>query len=393
MINNQIKKSQLAFSLLLCFVCLTNKVSGTGLPPQKTTSLILRLNDSALLPLNDSVSLSSNLNAKFAQFNVEYFKKIYSNENLGNFYGDLFYLTCSDTSNGFDTLIIDSLKKIDGIYGVVLLNKYVYTTGCASPITINDAYLDQFGNTLDWNGHSAKWHLDGTDAYCGWKITKGDPDSSFIAIIEGFVDINHPDLNGKVISSQRVPASQLPLNLSYTNYQGNHGTEVFGTAVAKTDDNLGIASTGFRLKAAHYEYIQDGSNVEPLSAVLSILNAAKDGYKVINASFTNIFYAASSINGYKNAEDFLRSLVERKVTMVLSSGNGSGQAGGKYEFTATIPGVIVVGGIGEDYKVDLDQGPGVKLFAIGSHVDIYAPANFILTTTKRPSNSGPGVYA
>jgi thermitase len=126
--------------------------------------------------------------------------------------------------------------------------------------------------------YSRQWGLTQIQAPAAWDITTGSSDVT-IAIVDSGIDLDHPDLNGKIILGYDYVNGDWVPDDDY-----GHGTHVAGIAAAWTNNGQGVAgvSWGARLMALKVLNASgDGSYADVASAVTY---AADNGAKIINLS-------------------------------------------------------------------------------------------------------------
>lgn len=125
---------------------------------------------------------------------------------------------------------------------------------------------------------SSQWGMAKVQAPQAWDITHGTP-STVIAILDTGIDLEHPDLAGKVISSINFT------NSPTANANGNiHGTHVAGIAAALTNNALGVAGLGRDCSLMNVKVLGDDGYGYYSWISEGIIWAADNGAKVINLS-------------------------------------------------------------------------------------------------------------
>ncbi|HEX2024339.1 MAG TPA: S8 family serine peptidase [Acidimicrobiales bacterium] len=143
-------------------------------------------------------------------------------------------------------------------------------------------------------------------------------DDVLIAVIDTGVDMNHPDLRGKVAGS--AVCLDGPCREGGGQDDNGHGTEVAGIAVANTDNGRGIAAVapGAKLLVAKVLDSDGAGRVDDINA--GIRWAVDRGAKVINLSLGDPDFLLTSLVGTP-----LRPGIEyawtRGAVPVLASGN------------------------------------------------------------------------
>jgi subtilisin family serine protease len=180
-------------------------------------------------------------------------------------------------------------------------------------------------------GFGAVKHLELVNAKAAWDITRG-----LDCIKVGISDIgftHHTDLDANVVNLNSLPAGVNLYNASgpWDSYAGTHGTEVASMVAAITDNGMGIASLGNKVKVAYYNW----GNVD------YVLQAANDGCKVVNCSWGHGGYSAYE-------ESILNIVYGMGVTVVAGAGNTNTTA---YFYPASYDHVISVTSVGSEMEV------------------------------------------
>ena len=125
---------------------------------------------------------------------------------------------------------------------------------------------------------SFQWGLTKIGAPQAWEVTTGSGDF-IIAIVDSGIDLDHPDLDGKIILGYDYVNEDW-----YPDDDFGHGTHVAGIAAAWTNNGLGVAgvSWGARLMALKVlDAVGSGSYYDVANAVTY---AADNGAQIINLS-------------------------------------------------------------------------------------------------------------
>jgi subtilisin family serine protease len=226
-----------------------------------------------------------------------------------------------------------------------------------------------------------------------WGITTGDP-SVVIAILDTGVDLDHPDLVGKLwVNADEVPNNGLDDDGNgfvddwhgYDFWYGDadpsddhgHGTHVSGIAAAATDNEIGVAALGWH------------------SSFMPLKTQSRNGWGTTNELVEAIGYAVD--NG--------ASVINMSVGQELTLCPAALQAAIDY---ADAHGVLVVAAVGnQDLEPDKDFYPAAceNVLAVaattswdgrigsdyGTYVDVAAPGHDIQSTLdggSYGSNSG-----
>ena len=230
----------------------------------------------------------------------------------------------------------------------------------------------------DWPYKDAWSQLGLADA---WDLItqQGSGQQIIIAVIDSGIDLNHPDLVGRLISGY-----------DFANQDGTpeddsgHGTKVSGIIGATGDNGTGIAGVAWDVNIAimpvKFMKVNEGKTTGNLSdAIDSIYYAVDNGAKIINASWG--FYESS-----KSLNEAIAYAKSKGVLFVASAGN-SGQDNDKkdhFPSNCSLDNVIAVGAMDSSGSMASFSNYGQK------SVDIMAPGVGITTTTI---NSGYVSYA
>lgn len=169
---------------------------------------------------------------------------------------------------------------------------------------------------------SQQWYLDFVQARQAWNVIGSGPGrGTIIAVIDDGIDVNHPDLQGKIVDFLIAPGvgALAPNN----NNDGRHGTHVAGTAAAATNNGIGVAGIcpTCRILAirAYSDVLPQGSVG---TAAWAITEAADRGARVINMSFG--FQTPNDFPSIKPIGDrALAYAARRGVVLVAAAGNDS----------------------------------------------------------------------
>lgn len=247
------------------------------------------------------------------------------------------------------------MQKISLLYieKIPLVEKCVEVIDCADSYYPNDSlyvvgelsYLDLIRAPEAWN--IAKHY---------GKVKVGVNEAGFI--------LNHPDVEFDTIIGTNVESN------------GGHGIIVSGLISAKTDNTIGIASTG-------------GFNTKLIGGTNSILKLAQEGCVVINCSWHNGSTYSSIM------DNLCTSIVDDyDCVLVFSAGNGAGQVGNSYMklYPASYDACLSVTSIGYKYEyghsanknwADVHEhyiGDSLSTHQHNSSVDICAPGYGVRST-------------
>ena len=198
------------------------------------------------------------------------------------------------------------------------------------------------------------WGINRVHAPAAWDVTEGA--GVKVAIIDTGIDLNHPDLAGKVDGGySAITKTEKPEDYQDDN---GHGTHVSGTVAALRD---GKGVVGVAPKARLYAVkVLDADGSGNLSDVIDgIVWAAKNGCQVANMSLG----APSDSDAMHRAVKFAKG---SGMVIVAAAGNSGGSVG----FPGQYDEVITVSASDSDDKIASfsSRGPQVKFIAPGVDV-------------------------
>ena len=202
----------------------------------------------------------------------------------------------------------------------------------------------------------SQWGLTTVDAPDAWQITHGNANIS-IAILDTGIDVSHPDLATKVLSSISFTTS------STSNDMYGHGTHVAGIAGACNNNGIGVAGIGYNSSLMNVKVLADDGSGFYSWIANGIIWAADHGAKVINLSLGG----SSASSTLENAVNYAWS---KGVVVVAAAGN-SGNANPFYP--AYCINAIAVGATDANDTMPYWSNRG-------SWVDVAAPGDSIYST-------------
>jgi subtilisin family serine protease len=204
-----------------------------------------------------------------------------------------------------------------------------------------------------------QYALDTVNANTAWESTMGS-DKVTIAIVDSGLDLEHPDLKGKLVAGYNAVApGEAPKD------DVGHGTHVAGIAAASTNNGLGIAGLAANSKLMPVKVLGDGTG-SAASVSDGIIWAADHGADVINMSLG--FYDENETLGKAVAY-----ALSKNVVVVATMGNNNIE---RKRFPAAFPGVIAVGSTA--------KGDTRSTFSnFGDWMSVSAPGTDILSTFPR----------
>ncbi len=219
-------------------------------------------------------------------------------------------------------------------------------------------YLAAADSNPDDPWFASQWGLNKIQAPLAWDITTGSS-SVCIAILDTGVELNHPDLAGKIVASKNFTTS------STANDVGGHGTHVAGIAAAITNNKVGVAGLGYNSTIMNVKVLGDDGYGSYSWIAQGIIWATDNGAKVINMSL-----------GGTSASSTLESAVNyawNKGVVVVAAAGNEGTSAPCYPayYTKT----IAVAATDSNDKV-------TSWSNYGSWVDVAAPGVAIYSTLK-----------
>jgi thermitase len=210
-------------------------------------------------------------------------------------------------------------------------------------------------NDYLFNPH--QWNLPITQTIEGWDISKGS-DKTIVAVLDTGVDLNHPDLQGRLVSGINIiDPEQDP------NDDVGHGTHVAGVISASVNNLEGVAGMTWYDKVMPIKVLDQSGAGTTYSVAQGIIWATDHGAKVINMSLGN--YAQAQF-----LHDAIRYAFDRDVVLIAASGNDNTEQPG---YPAAYPEVFAVAATDESKQ----RAPFSNF---GDYIDVAAPGVSIAST-------------
>lgn len=225
-----------------------------------------------------------------------------------------------------------------------------------------------------------------------------------VAVIDSGVDVNHPDLQGRIFvngadcDSMGRPPFRSEIDKDDNGYAGDcmgwnvsgmgddnrvnddigHGTHVAGIISALENNNLGISGIAPRVKILPIKLTFRGDQGQGYtSRMLKALQYALDmKADVINLSLG--WPAAADTSALQNK---IKEALERNVIIVVAAGNNTTE---KPIYPCSYEGVVCVGSIRPDGQLS-------QFSNFGNHVDLLAPGSNILSLI--PAQMSPSQFS
>lgn len=185
-------------------------------------------------------------------------------------------------------------------------------------VTPNDTWFRQqyalynSGQTIEIPGSPHGSERADIKATAAWEETKGE-EEVIIAVIDTGVDLLHPDIENKILSSGRDFVND-DFDATDDHY---HGTHVAGIAAAETNNNKGIAGVAWNCKILPIKVVDKEGYGDYYSLIEGIRYAVDNGADVINLSVGGEFPAQS-------LEEALIYAYEKDIVIIAAVGNEGG---------------------------------------------------------------------
>ncbi|PVV85116.1 S8 family serine peptidase [Dehalogenimonas alkenigignens] len=153
----------------------------------------------------------------------------------------------------------------------------------------------------------SQWGLAKVNASQAWSVTTGSG-AVVIAILDTGIDMNHPDLAGKIKGSINFSTSATESDVK------GHGTHVAGIAAAITNNSLGVAGLGYNASLLNVKVLGDDGYGSYSGMAKGIIWAADNGASVINMSLSG----TSASSTLESAVNYAWS---KGVMVVCAAGN------------------------------------------------------------------------
>jgi thermitase len=204
--------------------------------------------------------------------------------------------------------------------------------------------------------NSYQWGLQKIQAPSAWDVTTGTSDV-VIAIIDTGVDLNHPDLNNKI-----VPGWDFVNDDAYAQDDHGHGTHVAGIAAAESNNGQGGAGASWGARIMPLKVLDPQGDGYYSDVASAVRYACNHGAWIINLSL-------GGSNPSSVLEDALEDVYQDGCLVTAAAGN-DGRSG--IDYPARYPHAMAVAATNDaDQRATFsDWGPEMDVAAPG--VDIYS---------------------
>ncbi len=210
-------------------------------------------------------------------------------------------------------------------------------------------------------GYWQQWHHLRLSSSLAWDVTTGDP-GVVIAIVDGGVQLDHPDLAGALVPGYNAPSRTPQAEGGGVDDVDGHGTFVAGLAGAIGDNNTHVVGMGWNFSVMPVRYY-DSPGGGFLSDLLNGARWAVDhGARVVNVSQTGVDSLSVQTTG---------AYITTQGGLLLYAAGNDARDLSWFDW----PDVIVVGATDvNDAKADFS--------AYGVAIDVFAPGVDMLSTGR-----------
>ncbi len=208
--------------------------------------------------------------------------------------------------------------------------------------------------------YGLQWGPEKIHAPAAWDLSTGTSDV-VVAIVDTGVDLNHPDLNDKI-----VPGWDFVGDDPYAQDDHGHGSHVAGIAAAETDNGLGVAGISWGARIMPIKVLDKNGDGYYSNVAKGVRYACNHGAQIINLSL-----------GGSTASSTLQHAVEdvyqNGCLMVAAAGNDANNV----DYPAGFPEVMAVAATDQD-----DSRASFSDY--GPEIDVAAPGVGIYSTVWNP---------
>ena len=187
-----------------------------------------------------------------------------------------------ECSNCDKVALADELNAAGFLEEMFLENIDVATLSCETcdnPPSYNDPLHAGGPVGSGWENYQSQWQIESTGSVCAWDLTDNSLPPFRIAVVDQSIDLDHPDLIGKVETVWDHPDWEK---------NGQHGTVIVGPVIASINNNEGIAGScdvcEVDLFAVRHDDPGSGYGEDVLNGTMEAL---RRGYKIVNVSFSS----------------------------------------------------------------------------------------------------------
>lgn len=303
--------------------------------------------------------LNNSPNVKVISHNKQDKSHYYDKEVIVNFRGHPDKETIDKIMRDIDGL---SKEKLDSMYSFksksLSTEKLIhYFEKIPNVEYVEPHYIYLQNEVNDTYYQSYQWNLPAVGTEDGWKITRGSKNIK-IAVVDTGVDLDHPDLKGRLIDGFNALDHNSP-----PEDDNGHGTHVAGIIASDTNNGEGVAGITWYNPIMPVKVMNSKGHGGSFDVAQGIRWAVDHGANVINLSLGN--YQTSSV-----LQDAIKYAQKKDVVVISAAGNDNTN---QTSYPAAYPGVLGVA------AVDFD-GNRAKFSNYGDYVDVAAPGVDIPST-------------
>nr|WP_241154416.1 S8 family peptidase [Staphylospora marina] len=202
-----------------------------------------------------------------------------------------------------------------------------------------------------------QWGPQKVQAPAAWDVTRGSS-SVLVAVIDTGVQMNHPDLSGKVVAGW-----DFVYNDGDPSDGNGHGTHVAGIVAASTNNGVGIAGMAPNVRILAVRVLDSNGSGTLANVASGIRYAADNGAKVINLSL-------GGSSGSTTLQDAVNYAWNKGVVVVAAAGNSNTSAPSYPAYYSNA--IAVASTTSSDTRSSFSN--------YGSWVDVAAPGSDIAST-------------
>ena len=224
-----------------------------------------------------------------------------------------------------------------------------------------------------------QWGLSKIQAPTAWDETTGSSDL-VIAIVDTGVDLNHPDLNDKI-----VPGWDFVNDDNSPQDDHGHGTHVAGIAAAETNNARGVAGVSWGARIMPIKVLRYDGDGYYSDVAQGVLYACNHGAQIINLSL-----------GGTNPSSTLKNALEQAYAdgcIIVAAAGNSGQD--EIDYPARYAEAIAVAATDQvdDHAPFSDTGPQIEVAApgVGIYSTLWTPSSHTYGVKHGTSMSTPHV--
>jgi len=272
-----------------------------------------------------------------------------------SFYFSKDYILLQTVRIKFDKIskVNELIRELSSMVVIEYAEPVPYLKTCLTP---ND-----MGTNSVTNG---TWGLYKINAQQAWDISTGST-SIVVGIVDNAIQTTHVDLAANMLAGWDVADNDNDPNPPTTDY--DHGTHVAGIASGVSNNGIGMASIGYKIKILPVKSTNDVNSIT--HGYEGVTWAANNGADVINMSW-------GGEGSSTTAQNVINSAYGLGCTLVAAAGN-SGDAGNPVFYPAAYTNCIAVANTtSTDAKATSSQyGTWVDISAPGSNIYSSIPTN------------------